>query len=341
MKKVLYLASIIALFGASSCADTSQDEVSEVVEESLLVTDTLTIKLEHVNELLVQNPNDFELIKQRAELLYAKGEIQQAFSEANKIVKARPSDESAQLLLGNVAFDMGQYTASFDAYTACITENPKNTDCLIALAEFSMFRDKKQDAMNYVNSALKVDEQLYYPYYLKGNIYLALGDSAKAVSSYRTAVELEPDFYEGYMLLGTIYADARMDVSIEYFKSALTVRENDAFAKYSIAMFYQNNDRVPQAMKTYDEIIEVNPDFKYAYYNKGYLYLTEYLDFDSAIAYFSSAVAQDPEYKEAYYNRGIAKEEMGKKVEAAADFQFALSIDGQYTQAAKALNRVQ
>ncbi len=325
-----------------SCGGESTPvEKDNSAEASGVKKDTVELQLDHVNDLLVDNPNDYQLIKKRAELLFDNGEFQSAFNEAKKILNKKPEDEEAQYLYGYTAFEMGEYTGSFDAYQKCVELNPENTDCLIALAEFSIFRQKNQDAMNYANAALKVDEQLYYPYFIKGNVYLTVGDTAKAVSSYRTAVELEPNFYEGYMILGTLYSTAGMDVCLEYFNSAAAARPNDPLAQYSAAMYYQENNKIPQAMKVYDEIVEENPEFKYAYYNKGFLYLTEYLAFDSAVVYFTKAIAQDSKYKEAYYNRGVAKEELGNKVAAAADFQLALTVDGSYTAAAKALSRVQ
>ena len=59
-----------------------------------------------------------------------------------------------------------------------------------------------------------------------------------------------------------------------------------------------------------------------------------------ATRYFTDAVEVDPQYYQAYYNRGYSFELMGDVGNAKKDYQYALSIQPDYTMAAKGLSRV-
>jgi tetratricopeptide (TPR) repeat protein len=57
-------------------------------------------------------------------------------------------------------------------------------------------------------------------------------------------------------------------------------------------------------MRDYDTVIQLNPDFVFAYFNKGNLYCLQ-KDFRSAIAQYNEAVKRHSDFAEAYFNRGL------------------------------------
>ncbi|HPD59722.1 MAG TPA: tetratricopeptide repeat protein, partial [Paludibacteraceae bacterium] len=57
-------------------------------------------------------------------------------------------------------------------------------------------------------------------------------------------------------------------------------------------------------LRDYDKVIELVPDFTFAYYNKANV-LTAIRDFRSAVSYYSKAIDIDPDFAEAYFNRGL------------------------------------
>ena len=53
-----------------------------------------------------------------------------------------------------------------------------------------------------------------------------------------------------------------------------------------------------------DKVIELAPDFGYAYYNRGNR-LSQQSDYHAAIVDYSKAIEYNPNFAEAYYNRGL------------------------------------
>ena len=59
-------------------------------------------------------------------------------------------------------------------------------------------------------------------------------------------------------------------------------------------------------IRDYDSVLEINPDFVYAYFNRGNMRCVQ-KDFRAAILDYNEAIKRDPEFAEAYFNRGLSR----------------------------------
>ena len=57
-------------------------------------------------------------------------------------------------------------------------------------------------------------------------------------------------------------------------------------------------------LKSYNRIIELSPDFTFAYYNRAEIKSMQ-KDYRAAILDYNEIIRRDPEFGEAYYNRGL------------------------------------
>jgi tetratricopeptide (TPR) repeat protein len=80
------------------------------------------------------------------------------------------------------------------------------------------------------------------------------------------------------------------------------------------------------AIEDLNEAIRLNPNYAYAYNNRGIA--RKYLgDKFLAIADYNQAIKINPNFAAAYYNRGVIHAEMGEKLLAIADYNTAIKID--------------
>ena len=105
-------------------------------------------------------------------------------------------------------------------------------------------------------------------------------------------------------------------------------------------MFYQETADFNNAIETYTTIIQIDPNYKFAYFNLGYIHLVYLKVYDVAIDYFTKAIKADPAYAEAYYNRGYSFELRGDMINAKTDYKKALELKTNYQKAIEGLNRV-
>ena len=71
-----------------------------------------------------------------------------------------------------------------------------------------------------------------------------------------------------------------------------------------------------------DEVIRLNPEFVYAYYNRGNI-LAVLKDYRGALADYNKAIELDPRFADAYYNRGLTNIFLGNNREGISDLSKA------------------
>jgi len=59
-------------------------------------------------------------------------------------------------------------------------------------------------------------------------------------------------------------------------------------------------------IRDYDSVLEINPDFIYAYFNRGNMRCAQ-KDFRAAILDYNEAIKRDSDFAEAYFNRGLSR----------------------------------
>ncbi len=90
--------------------------------------------------------------------------------------------------------------------------------------------------------------------------------------------------------------------------SDITLPENENFGKAYDS--FENGD-YSKAIEYYGKVLESNPDYKEAFYNRGLAYYN-LGDYDSAVADFDSTIMLDENYKNAYFWKANSLNMMGK-----------------------------
>ena len=191
-----------------------------------------------------------------------------------------------------------------------------------------------------MNEALRTDPNLAKGYYLKGWIYKETGDTTRAISSIRTAVEQDPSFYDAFIQLGLLHAAIDDDLALQYYNTALELRPRSVEALYNKGMFAQEHGQDSLALACYDRIREIDPRNATAWYNAGWVRLEHLNDLEQAHADFDKAYRLLPGYHQAVFNRGVANERLGRLDSAAADYREALDLKPDFELAALGLQRL-
>ena len=71
-------------------------------------------------------------------------------------------------------------------------------------------------------------------------------------------------------------------------------------------------------VQDYDRVIELQPDFSFAYYNKANVLITQQ-DYKNALTLYTKAIELDPDFAEAYFNRGLTYLFIGQNEKGLAD----------------------
>jgi Tfp pilus assembly protein PilF len=117
-----------------------------------------------------------------------------------------------------------------------------------------------------------------------------------------------------------------LDTAIEFYRRALAVDPDDAFALNNLGGALQRRGDLDQALQSLLRAIALQPDYGHFHYNLG-IVLTALGDARQAEAAFRRAVERDPVHVEAHNNLGGIAFRRGDLNEAAREFGAAAQID--------------
>src|SRR5690606_21208533 len=297
--------------------------------------------LDSLNALIVKNPGRASLYDGRASLFLAVDSFAEAQRDLEWAVKLDSMQVNYHLRLGDLYYRTTQVAKAKDQFERASKVAPENTSALLKQAEIQLVLRNYAQSMELVNEALRADQHAAHRYFLKGWIHMETGDTALALSSFRTAVEQDAQDYPAYIMLGKISAAKRDPLAAQYYSTAIALRPSSVEAWYNKGIFHQENGQDSLALVCYDRIKELDPLNALAWYNSGYVRM-EHLD-DPAVAKedFSEAIRLEPGYADAWYNRGLALERTSQLDSAASDYQRAMALRPDHSLAAEGLSRLQ
>jgi len=347
MKNFAIYMLLMVLFAAcgteqKESKDAPKKQTSESIRKlhSIEATPEQDSLLELVNQKIREDLDNPDLYVERSDIYLDIGDVDAAVKDLDRSYRLDSTNYKTLMAQADFFTRGGKLEASMRILEKAKIYHPEESDLYLRMAEIYLIAKSNKKSLENADLAVKYNMYNAKAYYIKAYNFLDMGDTARAISSFRTSVEQNPDYYEGYLQLGLLFSELRDPLAIDYFNNALEIRPNDRDALYARGMFEQEHDMLNEAMKTYTQAIKAHPDFREAYYNMGYLHMYYLKLYSEALKYFDQAVQVDPQYYQAYYNRGYSFELMGDINNAALDYKKALQIQPDYTLAAQGLERV-
>lgn len=340
-KNILILIGFIgAVF--ISCKNSLEDNE---VQKLNLKADSLSIKLnspqlKDVNAALLKDPNNASLYNKRAGVYLGLKQFPEAVGDALRAIKLDSTQALHYNTLVDVYFAQNKTRQAKDLLEIMEKKFPENTEALLKLGELFYLVKQYQKGIEYVNKALKINENLAKAYYLKGSIYRESGDTARAISSLQTAVEQDSKFEDAFYDLGIIFAARKNPLALEYYDNILRINSANENARYARARLLQDLNKTEEAIAGYESILAKNKNCENCLYNLGAIYLEIKKDNKKALEYFTKAVEANPNYLEAYFARGYTYSALKNKTSAEADYKMCLKLQANYEPAIQGLREL-
>lgn len=327
--RLLFLL-ILPLFIACGPDETQVENDSTPVKDSLAL----------LNDSIRDNPNDLDLYHQRALYYMNAKDFAAAQMDINRVL-AIDSNTTKYLLTGaDIHFFMNKIQRADQLLKRAVEVDPTNIDCLLKLAQLHFYLQRYDEEVAILDRVLAIDKRNAQAFFMRGMIARDKGDTAKAITEMQFAVQMDPDYYNAYILLGDMSSAQKNPMAIDYYRNALQIQPASIEALYHLGMYYQSVEQSRLAVNTYLSILQLNPMHFDAHYNLGYVYAFQIDSMDVALKYYDLAIRDNPADARAYWARGRCYEENGKFNEAAADYTKALELNPQFTAPAEGLERL-
>ena len=336
-----YLTTIFtALFFLSffACGSDSAPKEEQISSEQIGTTGNPAI--DGISAKIAASPNDPSLYAARAALFYENGGYDEAIVDLQKALLMDSVNVEYHHLLADVYLDYARSSMAMRTMERAVKLYPERIPTLLKMSEFQYILKRYDESMKTIDQILRIDPQNAEAYFMFGRNFREMGDTVRAINSFQSAVENDPDLVEAWIYLGQLYEGIGDPLAERYYKNALEVSPNDITALHFNALYLQNKDDFNGAIELYNKIAAIDYQYAPAYFNAGLLYL-EMDSIEQARKHFDLTVKTSPTHIKGYYYKGYSAELAGDKEEAKANYKQVLRMNSSDTEAQQGLERVQ
>ena len=212
--------------------------------------------------------------------------------EFNSILKAqdafqRKEDDQAEALLANVQqkdpqiyvipFMLGEsalrrqnWERAADQLQRCLALNPNFDNAMTGLARALAKLGRVDEAKTWLNKALQSNPQNYRAWYETG-LLDAGANPTVALSSYRKAIAIQPNFSPGQRELGlALFQEKDYAAAAAHLEKAIALGLDDAHIRNFLGICYSQTNRMPESIHSYQVALKLDPKLAEAHLNLAY-----------------------------------------------------------------------
>lgn len=266
----------------------------EDMERPDLVTKTL--------EEAVRRVQDANLWAALADAYLAEKKLDQAKAAYLKAIQIDSNARVAYAGLLRVALDNKNYAGGIRVMEEAVAKNPNFFDAWGWLGFLYMQTERYKEAIPALQRAVEGSPFLWEARGNLGYAHHKLGQDDQAIEILKETVARNPQFLNGWFYLGEIYGkQKRVDEALNAFVQATQAAPYDANAFYYLANAYQEMNKLPEAVEAMTRALLLEPDNLDVRNDLGTLYLKRQL-YGEAIRTFNQILERNPQYATAYYN---------------------------------------
>jgi protein O-GlcNAc transferase len=271
---------------------------------------------------------------QKAATFHQQGQLAQAETWYQTILRQAPNHIGALRLLGLIECQRGNFSAAVQLIGQALKLNPKDDWAHLHIGYALLQLARHEEALASCDRALAIKPGIPEALNNRGIALLGLARYEEALTSFDRALAIRPDFPEALSNRGNaLFRLSRHEEALASSNRALAIRADyaDALNNRGLALF--GLSRHGEALDSYDRALAIKPDFVEALSNRGNV-LLELRRYEEALASNGRALAVSPDHAGALNNRGNVLLELGRHEEAAKDFERLLAVkpDWDYAQ---------
>ncbi len=119
---------------------------------------------------------------------------------------------------------------------------------------------KNSEAINTYQKAIRIDADIFQPWYDMGNSLTALGKTEEAVSVYQKAIDINPFFVPAYNNLAKILTEQKkLDKAIEFLQKGEEKNPDNIHLLYNLGIVYRQQGNKIQAKKYFQKALALDP----------------------------------------------------------------------------------
>ena len=285
------------------------------------------LALEDFNEGIRIAPKFKYLYNNRALTWSKLDSADKALADLDMALNLDPYYFDAHLNKANLLVEYDRADEAINHYTIASEISPRRAVVFIFRARaYNNLGDTKNALKDYAR-AIELFPENVEAYFERGRLYNMEKRLHEALSDFETAKRLEPSSAEIYNEAGNILNELRdYQNALENLNKAVEINPRHAEALNNRGISNFNLNRQEAALTDFNKAIEIDSTFAKALSNRGILRAVR-KEFDLALEDFNQSLKYNPADYLTFMNRGNTLFKLGKKQDACADWQNALSLN--------------
>ena len=185
--------------------------------------------------------------------------------------------------------------------TKLIKKNSQDFELFYALGFSAINLQNYIDAEKFFKTILKLKKNAYI-FYIYGNIQSKLKDYNEAISSFKNAINLNPNFSEAYNNLANAYKLINnIDEAIKNYNQSIEKDKKNLTAYFNLAVLFKEIKKYRESKKIYENILTIDKNNTTAKHDLGSIE-SVMGNFNSARKYFIDCIDQNTSNYKSFKN---------------------------------------
>ncbi|MCB0804192.1 MAG: tetratricopeptide repeat protein [Bacteroidales bacterium] len=218
--------------------------------------------LERSLELDKSNPTAYLKL---AEINIAIRDYKKALQNIDMALRIDELASKGYLLRGIVMLETGDTLKGIRNFQRAIDMNQDYFEAYMQLGV--LYAGKKNSlAIDYFKNALNIQPDNIDALYNLAMFYQDYGEFEKAISNYKSIIEIDPSFFLAFYNIGYINLVylSDYDAAIEYFTDAIEIKDDYAEAYYNRGFAWELKKNVEKSRENYQKSLEYKPNYEKA-----------------------------------------------------------------------------
>lgn len=259
-----------------------------------------------------------------AKFQQAQGKNKDALANYKKVLQQNPDRVLTALDYGELLLENGDLKLADSVFTKLTEDYPENPGFIYRLG---LVREKQKDS-----TALALFfKTVSFGFSHQGALYktskyqLENGKKHEAIALAKAGVEKYPKNVSLLSILGQAYISTfQFEKAIPAFKTIVEEGEASEFVLEKLARAYRITNQLPEALDTYQKMLEINDMNSGAHTNIGAILMKMNKPEEAKKHFYLALFAKNPRVDTEFLNIGLAEKELENYGEAYRLFKFAL-----------------
>jgi tetratricopeptide (TPR) repeat protein len=239
------------------------------------------------------DPDNIEAHKSLTVLALETGDTDAVITQVDYLLSVTDNpEEGFQMATAILARDSDRQ-AGLAAMQQLVTRHPESPYAWMALSRIAVLAEELEQALDAVNKALVLEENLPAAVILKAQILVRLERNAEATRMLEQAVRVHPGDTNLHFAYGRMLLDAEdLEGARKQFARVVKLEPDNADGLYSLALLELETKRFASGEKHLKQLIELDQRVENAYYYLGYAALEQGND-DAALEWYGKVESGD------------------------------------------------